>query len=771
MRFFNFLCIFILVVMLFPVVRAQGNGDKNPNAASPDDDFPIEQLQKNRANLKSIEAVSGEAQPEVYATKGFFLGIDYRKAEQSITRLNYAEKDAKDINSFFTKNKLYNFVSPVILEGEQVNRRNIIGELGKFKEELQNDVYPELHRVLIYFAGHGLIHDNRYYLALNSTEFSMPRGESISKTEIYEEISDICKLNPNLEIFLIVDACYSGNLLFTPRVEDQRNITTLLSSEFGGLSYEDYNRGNGIYTRFFLTGAKGAAAGDDDVISVREAGNFANENVIRETDEKQIPVYASFSQSIPIAIKRPPMLASKVIPPLVNKSRNSVPLTLGFTNNLLLEKDTVPKLSIDTFGLLLNQIELYRNRFIRDPFQLPNPFELEEVMNNLTMVMASEEDFFRDEKRLKSDSFFFAGLNKLYPVLTFWHKLVSFDSNIVKNATIDFKNAQVLFSENLGAAILEVQCLTLLDRTNRAIYKINSLISEYPDYPNSYAIKALIHHIENTESAEAITEISNFINSIEKIINNYPSTHKTIGKYISIYQLRIIDLISPYNYKKDELALSLSNLSGLFVEGKSLNTYFQSRDYLSKIADSMSMIRSQSKTKPLETKNGNEIKRYKAFWTIWSKYHSSGIQIVNTQSSDKDLSTKNKNLKNINVQIVTEDSKSISGKKYKKMCNWIKKNIVIQATSSLLWLQEIEGIHKFDLKIEEEENPISNFSLSVNLINNADTIGFLRLIRDLNYEFGREYKYSTQVEIDEDLTSIHFILNRRSRPFLRQKNK
>lgn len=141
---------------------------------------------------------SAEKKPDLY-----LVSIGSSKFAERAFDLNYASKDARDVEKLFRSQAGFNKVYVKTLIDQEVTRTNI-NQLSSFYEQAnENDV------IIFFFAGHGILDaDLNYFLSTYDTDFSNPGKNAIPYTLI-DELMDKTKSRKKL---MFVDACHSGEV-------------------------------------------------------------------------------------------------------------------------------------------------------------------------------------------------------------------------------------------------------------------------------------------------------------------------------------------------------------------------------------------------------------------------------------------------------------------------------------------------------------------------------------------------------------------------------
>jgi uncharacterized caspase-like protein len=172
-----------------------------------------------------------------YANKGFNLSVAKRDAEV------FTEEYKSQQDRLGTSER----VETTIVPDEQATKKNILDKLS----QLAAKVKPE-DSLTIFYAGHGLAVDQRFYLIphdigyqgslpIAPEEFQNLVGNWISDVEIGEKVEDI----DAGQMLLVIDACNSGKALET----EEKRFGPMNSKGLAQLAYE-----KGMY---ILTAAQG----------------------------------------------------------------------------------------------------------------------------------------------------------------------------------------------------------------------------------------------------------------------------------------------------------------------------------------------------------------------------------------------------------------------------------------------------------------------------------------------------------------------------------
>jgi len=167
-------------------------------------------------------------------------------------------------------------------------RRNILRALKNWLSRTK----PE-DTVLFYFSGHGVADERgrNYLVAIDST-LDLLEDTAVSMRRVNELLSDR-KVIKARKIIAILDTCHSGARVGSKAVGELGQVLdplftkaegriTLASCGIDEQSFEDPQRGHGVFTYYLVEGLKGEADVDlDGVISATEVSNYVF-NAVRE---------------------------------------------------------------------------------------------------------------------------------------------------------------------------------------------------------------------------------------------------------------------------------------------------------------------------------------------------------------------------------------------------------------------------------------------------------------------------------------------------------
>jgi len=225
------------------------------------------------------------------------IGID---KYENVRSLDYAVKDAEDIQSMLVDKFNFQQDNIVLLKNEQATQASILQEFSNItKKAGAND------RVLIFFAGHGDTED-----LPDGGEMGYLLPVDGDKTDLYissikmDEIQTISLRSEAKHILYLIDACYGGIASVGARSLDANStpdylqkITQYKSRQIisaggrGEQVIEKSEWGHSAFTKNLLSGLRDwmADTDSDGIITVQELGAYLKKKVTIDSNNKQTP--------------------------------------------------------------------------------------------------------------------------------------------------------------------------------------------------------------------------------------------------------------------------------------------------------------------------------------------------------------------------------------------------------------------------------------------------------------------------------------------------
>ncbi len=238
------------------------------------------------------EAPAAVSIPRSYA---LVVGIANYKNLSAKDQLQFPERDADAIYSILISPEGGNFRAENVrkLIGPRATLANIRREL----EEWLPSVARDEDRVLIYFAGHGFVHQGNGYLAPYDLDPKSIASTGYPMNTLGSVIGS--KIKARWKV-LLTDACHSGAI--TPEADRaalnrslldvNRSLFSMTASRDRERSYEsaDWGGGHGIFTYYVVKGLEGAAdESRDGIVTADELAEYVRRNVREATKATQNP--------------------------------------------------------------------------------------------------------------------------------------------------------------------------------------------------------------------------------------------------------------------------------------------------------------------------------------------------------------------------------------------------------------------------------------------------------------------------------------------------
>lgn len=229
--------------------------------------------------------------PRSYAV---VIGVGKYRRLAAAQQLQYAERDAEAVCSILISPEGGNFRAENVhrLIGERATLSNLRRELEQW---LPSAARPD-DRVLVYFAGHGFVHEGRGYLAPYDIDVKDIPGTGFAMDALGEIFGS--RIQAKWKV-LLTDSCHSGAI--TPAETEQLNKTlaglqpsvfSLTASRARERSFEspDWGGGHGLFTYYAVKGLEGAAdESGDGIVTADELAEYVRREVRAATKGQQNP--------------------------------------------------------------------------------------------------------------------------------------------------------------------------------------------------------------------------------------------------------------------------------------------------------------------------------------------------------------------------------------------------------------------------------------------------------------------------------------------------
>jgi tetratricopeptide (TPR) repeat protein len=258
----------------------------------------IAQNNKKERDLKFEKdevAPSAAPVPSIPRSYALIIGIAGYEKLPPKAQLQFAERDAESIYSILISPEGGNFRAENVRK--LIGARATLAGVRRELEEWLPKVARDDDRVLIYFAGHGFVHNGKGYLAPYDIDLNNIAGSGYPMDSLGDMIGR--KIRAKWKV-LLTDACHSGSI--TPATDTatinsalqalDRSLFSLTASRDREQSFEspDWGGGHGIFTYYVVKGLEGAAdESRDGIVTADELGEYVRREVRAATRNAQNP--------------------------------------------------------------------------------------------------------------------------------------------------------------------------------------------------------------------------------------------------------------------------------------------------------------------------------------------------------------------------------------------------------------------------------------------------------------------------------------------------
>jgi len=225
------------------------------------------------------------------------IGID---KYENVRSLDYAVKDAKDIQNMLIDKFHFQQDNIVLLKNEEATKTSILQEFSNITKKAESN-----DRVLIFFAGHGETED-----LPDGGEMGYLLPVDGNKTDLYissikmDEIQTISLRSEAKHILYLIDACYGGIATVGARSLDAESTPNYLNKitqyksrqiiSAGGRGEQVIEKsewGHSAFTKNLLSGLRDSKADTDSdgIITAQELGTYLKKKVTIDSNNQQTP--------------------------------------------------------------------------------------------------------------------------------------------------------------------------------------------------------------------------------------------------------------------------------------------------------------------------------------------------------------------------------------------------------------------------------------------------------------------------------------------------
>lgn len=325
-------------------------------------------------------------------TRALVIGIsDYE--DEDIPDLKYAHKDARAYADFL-KSKAGGSLSEeqiILLENQQATTGKIIAALDWLLEESK-----EGDRTIIYFSGHGDVETRtrfqRGYLLTHNTLSKVYVSGALPLAYL-EDVIKTLSFN-NVQVFIIADACHSGELagsningtqatasVLAKNFANELKIMSCQPDEFS-VEGEQWGGGRGVFSYHLIEGLIGLADNNNDAITnLMEIERYLEDNVAREVaPQSQIP-FTTGKKNTMLSIVDESQVAelkrqkSEKLPLLASvNSKSIIPFSGGIIDSVLQKEYDAFLLALENHSLLEpkdSSAYFYYSKLAKEPTMKP----------------------------------------------------------------------------------------------------------------------------------------------------------------------------------------------------------------------------------------------------------------------------------------------------------------------------------------------------------------------------------------------------------------
>jgi TPR repeat protein len=221
--------------------------------------------------------------------------IGNRSYSNNLPSVDFAHNDAKAIREYVTTVLRYREGNIIDLRDASLgDLRRVFGDDKSHKGQLFNYVRPEKSDVFVFYSGHGVpgLRDQRGYLLPKDGDANLAELTGYPLDTLYANLHKL----PAKSVTVVIDACFSGNtsrgmlvratsgIVVSAKTDNANGITLLTAARGDQVASWDEDAEQGLFTKYFLLGVRGAADGDefgngDGKVTLAEMRNYLNDEM------------------------------------------------------------------------------------------------------------------------------------------------------------------------------------------------------------------------------------------------------------------------------------------------------------------------------------------------------------------------------------------------------------------------------------------------------------------------------------------------------------
>ena len=225
--------------------------------------------------------------------------------------LKYAHSDADGFVQTLREHaegeeKPYQSVTAKVLTNQLATKARIMAGIRWLREQVRmGDL------AIVFFAGHGVPHEGRFYLLPVDGDLDDLPNTAISKSDLEEFY---VATSGGARRILVIDACYSGALdpaeTFRKFNSDDLGVYVMTSANEQERSWESDDLRGGVFTSWMNRGLAGEARLGDEFVDDWDLGKYVMTAVYEFTKQKKLPTrqtpqFLRPTSDLPLVLTRP----------------------------------------------------------------------------------------------------------------------------------------------------------------------------------------------------------------------------------------------------------------------------------------------------------------------------------------------------------------------------------------------------------------------------------------------------------------------------------